>query len=371
MVDKASDDLKSTEDCTVTSEHRDNVAPAEKSADSCPPEGNCPLCNAIMKPVNIIGKKYENFIEAGKRKLGFYKPEVSDTDRFLMSFLIYFMILMPVVFIADLGAQKVYEDSDALLPMQEAEADIILRVQRDVFDMPVVKRNTTLWYDTGETWNGKKLSDEDKIGGFGLKIDSACSGFHEMVFLTVLVLGFRGVPVKIRFKWAVILDIVVFIENLFRIFALYPMALYWGRDFEEWFHFYWWHYGQYMFIMTLFGLWFYFVARKYMGPDEKKDENGDGEEEKDEELVEENGDEPQSKKDDESAGDTEGQLVGAKEVAAVNQEEEKTDGEIEDAGDSGKGDKPAVEIEDPEDSEKGDEPDDGKAGATSGSGEGD
>ncbi|MCK4614799.1 MAG: hypothetical protein KAU14_08345, partial [Thermoplasmata archaeon] len=32
-------------------------------------------------------KKYDEFIEKGKQKLGFYKPEVSDSDRFLMSFL--------------------------------------------------------------------------------------------------------------------------------------------------------------------------------------------------------------------------------------------------------------------------------------------
>ena len=58
------------------------------------------------------------------------------------------------------------------------------------------------------------------------------------------------------------------VENLFRIFALYPMAIYWGRKFEDWFHFYWWHYGQYAFIMTLFGLWFFFVARKYVNAEE-------------------------------------------------------------------------------------------------------
>jgi len=83
-----------------------------------------------------------------------------------------------------------------------------------------------------------------------------------------LIIGFRGPPVKLRLKWAGILLGVVFIENLIRIFALYPLALYKGREFEDWFHFYWWHYGQYAFIMILFGLWFFFVARKYVNPDE-------------------------------------------------------------------------------------------------------
>lgn len=216
---------------------------------------------------SLIQKKYDTFVEAGKRKLGFYHPEVSDSDRYLMGFLIYFTVLLMVVFVADYAAQKTYEDSNSLTPLQELEVKIVFYVQRDVFDMPVTVNwsSNTIWYDTSATWHGQNLTKDESIGGFGLEIASACSGFHEMVFLSVLVLGFRGVPVKLRAKWTFILVGIVFIENLFRIFALYPLALYKGRDFEEWFHFYWWHYGQYAFIMGLFGLWFFFVARKHIG----------------------------------------------------------------------------------------------------------
>jgi len=215
-------------------------------------------------------RRYDEFIEKGKRKLGFYHPDVTENDRFLMSFLIYFMFLFMVVFIADYGAQKIYEDSNSLESLQEAEAEIVYRVQKDYFDMPVTlnESSKTLWYDTSAEWRGHTMSKDDRIGGFGLQIDSVCTGFHEIVFLSVLVLGFRGVPVKLRIKWVIILDIIVFVENLFRIFALYPMAMYWGRDFEAWFHHYWWHYGQYLFIMSLFVLWFFLVARKYVNADE-------------------------------------------------------------------------------------------------------
>jgi exosortase/archaeosortase family protein len=217
-----------------------------------------------------IEEMYEDLIEKGKRKLGYYRPDVTENDRFLMSFLIYFTVLLMVVFTADYLAQKTYEDSNSLTPLQELEVDIIYKVQHDYFDMPVVVNRTsnTIWYDTNAEWRGQTLTQDEKIGGFGLEIASVCTGFHEMVFLGVLVLGFRGVPVKLRLKWAAILLSIVFVENLFRIFALYPLALYYGRDFEEWFHFYWWHYGQYAFIMGLFGLWFIFVARKYVNPEE-------------------------------------------------------------------------------------------------------
>jgi len=250
--------------------------------------------------ITPIQKRYEDLIEAVKRRVGFYNPDVSDSDRFLMSFLIYFTVLLMVVFTADYLAQLTYEDSDSLGPLQQTEVEIIYRVQKDVFDMPVQvdRSNNTIWYDTNVEWNGQKLSQNDSIGGFGLEIASVCTGFHEMVFLGVLVLGFRGVPVLLRVKWTAILLGIVFIENLFRIFALYPLALYKGREFEDWFHYYWWHYGQYAFIMCLFGLWFFFVARKYVNADEyseaqksKRSDDASSEEEKDEEKPGKTGEE--------------------------------------------------------------------------------
>lgn len=231
--------------------------------------------------VASLEEGYEGFIELGKRKLRYYDPDVTDDQRFLMSFLIYFMFLLMVVFVADYLAQKTYEDSDSLGPLQNLEVEIVYTVQKDYFDMPVYVNRTskTIWYDTTKEWNGQNFTADERIGGFGLQIDSVCTGFHEMVFLGVLVLGFRGVPFRMRAKWTAILLGIVFVENLFRIFALYPLALYKGRDFEDWFHYYWWHYGQYAFIMLLFGLWFFFVARNYIHPDEQeksgKDKVGD------------------------------------------------------------------------------------------------
>lgn len=219
---------------------------------------------------------YDSLIEKGKRKLGYYNPDMTDRDRFIMSFAIYFTVLMMVVFIADLLAQMVYEDSDSLYPLQVGEAEIIARVQRDIFQIDVTRVNTTLYYNVDEPWRGRSLSKEEKVGGFNLEIDSVCTGFHETVFLSVLIIGFRGVPLKLRVKWAAIFSLIIFVENLFRIFALYPMALYWGRDFEEWFHYYWWHYGQYAFIMTLFGLWFIFVARRYISLETIPQSKNDG-----------------------------------------------------------------------------------------------
>jgi len=217
------------------------VDPTENDA---PPKDASPSDSSESSHKGFIAlaqDRYECFIEAGKRTLHYYDPEVTDTERFIMSYLIYFSVLLMVVFTADYAAQLMYEDSDSLGPLQELEAEIVYQVQKEVFDMPVVinRASKTTWYATEVEWRGMILSDEDDDGGFGLRIASVCTGFHEMVFLGVLVMGFRGPPVKIRAKWTGILLGVVFIENLFRIFILYPLALYKGRQYEEWFHYHW------------------------------------------------------------------------------------------------------------------------------------
>lgn len=317
--------------------------------------------------VASLERKYEEFIEFGKRKLHYYDPGVSDNDRFLMSFLIYFMFLLMVVFTADYLAQKTYEDSDSLGPLQHLEVEIVYKIQHDYFDMPVYVNRTskTIWYDTTKEWNGQNLSADERIGGFGLQIDSVCTGFHEMVFLGVLVMGFRGVSVKLRAKWTVILLGIVFVENLFRIFALYPIALYWGRDFEEWFHHYWWHYGQYAFIMMLFGLWFFFVARKQIGPEKGNEEKG--KDKKDTNDASEDGeDDPEKAGETKDEGDRETKGDASEDGEGGPDKDDETKGENKketngDPEDGGRDQDPKETKDDPE-HEKGDQDMDGAGG---------
>ena len=93
-----------------------------------------------------------------------------------------------------------------------------------------------------------------------LEIVSECTGLHETVFLSLLILCFRGVKPMIRLKWAAYSVIFIFIENLVRILSSYPIVHTWEVSTWEKYHYFWWHPGQYALIMSLFVLWIMIVA---------------------------------------------------------------------------------------------------------------
>ena len=95
-----------------------------------------------------------------------------------------------------------------------------------------------------------------------LEIVSECTGLHETVFLSMLILCFRGVKPMVRLKWAGYAIIFIFIENLIRILSSYPIVHTWEVSTWEKYHYFWWHTGQYALIMSVFVLWIMIVAGK-------------------------------------------------------------------------------------------------------------
>ena len=95
-----------------------------------------------------------------------------------------------------------------------------------------------------------------------LEIVSECTGLHETVFLSMLILCFRGVKPMVRLKWAAYAVIFIFIENLVRIISSYPIVHTWEVSTWEKYHYFWWHTGQYALIMSMFVLWIMVVAGK-------------------------------------------------------------------------------------------------------------
>ena len=95
-----------------------------------------------------------------------------------------------------------------------------------------------------------------------LEIVSECTGLHETVFLSLLILCFRGVKPMVRLKWAGYAIIFIFIENLIRIISAYPIVHIWEASTWEKYHYFWWHTGQYALIMSMFVLWIMIVAGK-------------------------------------------------------------------------------------------------------------
>ena len=102
-----------------------------------------------------------------------------------------------------------------------------------------------------------------------LEIVSECTGLHETVFLSMLILCFRGVKPMVRLKWAGYAIIFIFIENLIRIISSYPIVHTWEVSTWEKYHYFWWHTGQYALIMSMFVLWIMIVAGKPSNKSEK------------------------------------------------------------------------------------------------------
>ena len=116
-------------------------------------------------------------------------------------------------------------------------------------------------YIRGE--HGTVLSYDDMID---MEIVTECTGLHETVFLSLLIICFRGVKPIVRAKWAIYAIIFIFIENLIRIISGYPLIHIFGFSTWDKFHYFWWHTGQYALIMAIFVLWVMVVAGK---PDNK------------------------------------------------------------------------------------------------------
>ena len=213
----------------------------------------------------------------------FELEKMTERDSFIIHFSLYFLALIVMVFVADLAAISIYEESNSLEPLQRLETRLVAEFQKQVMGIDVRYNGTVLLYDVEQEFRGHTLTEREKVGGVSFKVSATCSGFHETVFLSVLILGFYGVPMKKKLKWTGIFAVVIFVENLFRMIIIFPYYLIYGKDEGELLHYNWWHHYQYVFIMTLFMLWFYFVAWKDIdkqldkleGKDEKND-GGDG-----------------------------------------------------------------------------------------------
>ncbi|MEC8875493.1 MAG: hypothetical protein VYE50_02850 [Candidatus Thermoplasmatota archaeon] len=105
--------------------------------------------------------------------------------------------------------------------------------------------------------HGTILSYDDMID---MEIVAECTGLHETVFLSMLIICFRGVKPMVRAKWAMYAIVFIFIENLIRIISGYPLIHILGFSTWDKFHFFWWHTGQYALIMAIFVLWVMVVA---------------------------------------------------------------------------------------------------------------
>ena len=163
-----------------------------------------------------------------------------------------FFLVMAFVLPIDLLFQYLTRAENSLLLYQKFLTWVIYVVE-SAFGIGV--------YIRGE--HGTVLSYDDMID---MEIVAECTGLHETVFLSLLIICFRGVKPIVRAKWATYAVIFIFIENLIRIISGYPLIHIFGFSTWDKFHYFWWHTGQYALIMAIFVLWVMVVAGK---PDNK------------------------------------------------------------------------------------------------------
>ena len=170
------------------------------------------------------------------------------SEKVLVGVAFNFLLVMLFVLPIDLLFQHLTRDENSLLFYQQFLTWVIYVVE-SAFGIEV--------YIRGE--NSTILAYSQIID---MEIVAECTGLHETVFLSLLILCFRGVKPIIRAKWAIYAIIFIFVENLIRIISgYYLINLY---DFSTWdrFHYFWWHTGQYALIMGMFVLWVMTIAGK-------------------------------------------------------------------------------------------------------------
>ncbi len=159
-----------------------------------------------------------------------------------------FFLVMAFVLPIDLLFQYLTRAENSLLLYQKFITWVIYVVE-SAFGIGV--------YIRGE--HGTILSYDDMID---MEIVAECTGLHETVFLSLLIICFRGVKPMVRAKWAMYAIVFIFIENLIRIISGYPLIHIFGFSTWDKFHYFWWHTGQYALIMAVFVLWVMVIAGK-------------------------------------------------------------------------------------------------------------
>jgi len=202
-----------------------------------------------VEPKYLLDRYSDNFayyLDKGELYLCNIFNATKKSEKVLMSVGYNFCLVMFFVVPIDLFFQEWTEDPNSLLLYQQFLTWVIYAIE-SAFGIGVTISGD---YST-------RLVYQDMID---MEIVSECTGLHETLFLSLLILCFRGVKPIVRVKWAIYSIIFIFIENLLRIISGYPLIHTFGLSTWEKFHYFWWHTGQYALIMSLFVLWIMVIA---------------------------------------------------------------------------------------------------------------
>ena len=204
-----------------------------------------------VEPKYLFDRYADNFgyyLDKGEVYLCKSFNATKKAEKVLVGVAYNFFLVMAFVLPIDLLFQYLTRAENSLLLYQKFLTWVIYVVE-SAFGIGV--------YIRGE--HGTILSYDDMID---MEIVAECTGLHETVFLSLLIICFRGVKPIVRAKWAIYAVIFIFIENLIRIISGYPLIHIFGFSTWDKFHYFWWHTGQYALIMSVFVLWVMVIAGK-------------------------------------------------------------------------------------------------------------
>ena len=215
-----------------------------------------PIANDLSYFIARYSDNFAFYLDKGENYLCNAFNAQKKSEKVLVGVAYNFSLVMFFVVPIDLLFQELTKGENSLLLYQQFLTWVIYVIER-AFGIEVFIQGE---YST-------KLVYVDMID---LEIVSECTGLHETVFLSMLILCFRGVKPMVRMKWAAYAIIFIFIENLIRIMSSYPIVHTWEVSTWEKYHYFWWHTGQYALIMSLFVLWIMIVAGKPSNKSPKK-----------------------------------------------------------------------------------------------------
>jgi len=198
--------------------------------------------------LQYLWKKYGHILlpfirlnDAYYKKINKYLPSVIADFVYIIP---YLLVVMSVV-----GYFTDVKRPNSFIFLQIPITYIVFFLQYPLGFPVEVRNNIDLWYTNSAFTSGNLV----------LEINGICTGIFEIAFLSVLVMGFREISFRKRLKGLEILGVIVFVENIIRIFLLYPLAVYFNMQTMWNFHDTLWKFGQLVFVMILYSIWSAYV----------------------------------------------------------------------------------------------------------------
>lgn len=155
------------------------------------------------------------------------------------------LLIFTAVISAYLVMINLFSDYSTFHSLQLLMAKIVYLIQHAA-GIDVVLQDVTLHYP----------------GAFRLEVSLLCTGINEILFFSLVLLGFIGVSLKTKLKGYAVFFPIILGENLIRVLSIQPLASLLGEGAALSFHNFSFKYGQMIFLVIIVVLWFNYFAKE-------------------------------------------------------------------------------------------------------------